>query len=141
MIGIILASHGSMAKGVFESYQFFNNDCENMEYLCLEADADPTAFKDLLESKYEYVNDGDGVIILADIPGGTPANQALLLAQEHEDIRIVSGLNLIMLLDLSLKRNHIPLDEVTNQVFESAKESIVVLSAKSDNSSDENISF
>lgn len=141
MIGIILASHGSMAKGVYESYQFFNNDCEQMEYVCLAADADPTTFKDLLKVKYEKVSDGDGVIILTDIPGGTPANQALLLTQEYTDIRIVSGLNLMMLLDLSLKRNNLVLDDACNQIFESAKESIIVLPPLSDISTDESIVF
>jgi PTS system mannose-specific IIA component len=46
------------------------------------------------------VNDGDGVVILTDILGGTPTNVSLPLL-EKEKVEIMTGVNMPMLLTLS----------------------------------------
>lgn len=45
----------------------------------------------------EELNQGDGVLVLTDIYGSTPSNIACTLLK-HENIRIVTGLNLPMLI-------------------------------------------
>ncbi len=46
----------------------------------------------------QTVEYGDGVIILADLLGGTPCNKAAPFAGDQ--VRIVTGMHLVMLLDI-----------------------------------------
>lgn len=113
MKGILFISHGKMAEGVVDSLtMFFGERPENIDYLGLSYDEGPEKFKEQLEVKISELNQGDGVIIFADLFGGTPANTAAIFA--GEDHEIVAGLNLAMALECvgTRSNNHLSTDEL-----------------------------
>jgi len=58
------------------------------------------------------LDSGDGVIVLADLFGGTPCNQSLSLCQKR-NLEVVTGVNLPMLLKAnSLRRDPMPLADL-----------------------------
>jgi mannose/fructose/sorbose-specific phosphotransferase system IIA component len=57
-----------------------------------------------LQSAVNEVNTQQGVLILLDLFGGTPANAAALLSQQMTGVQAVSGVNLPMLLETLLAR-------------------------------------
>jgi len=59
---------------------------------------------DRLRRSCEEVESGDGVLILLDLFGGTPANAAALLMQQREKTHAVTGVNLPMLVEILLER-------------------------------------
>lgn len=63
----------------------------------LEADANPEILIARLKKVVEALNEGDGLLILTDLFGSTPSNIARSI-QGYQDARIVTGLNLPMLL-------------------------------------------
>jgi len=102
MKGILLISHGEMAKGMMNSISLFFGDLKQLDYLCLKKEDNPDQFHDLMKEKINQLNSGDGVIILADILGGTPCNQAAYLV--NEDIVVLTGMNLGMLIAIMSSR-------------------------------------
>lgn len=103
MIGIILISHGMMAQGMYESSKmFFGENIEQFEYISLEADQLPEEFSEKLKQSMKKVDTGDGILILCDLLGGTPYNQAFSLLNENMDI--LTGMNFSMLLELLAAR-------------------------------------
>lgn len=76
MTGILLISHGPLAQGLRDSYCFFNDETYLLDILCLQEGDDPAGFHEKLSLKCDALDQGDGVLILSDIPGGSPANQA-----------------------------------------------------------------
>jgi Phosphotransferase system, mannose/fructose-specific component IIA len=102
MKGILLISHGEMAKGMMNSISLFFGDLKQLDYLCLKKEDNPDQFHDLMKEKINQLNSGDGVIILADILGGTPCNQAAYLV--NEDIIVLTGMNLGMLIAIMSSR-------------------------------------
>lgn len=95
---ILLTSHGHLASGIKSSFEFIAGKSSHL--MTIELDQDgigsfQTRLKKLLEPKTEPI------LILADLKGGTPYNEAFkLYLMRPQTIRVVSGLNLPMLLEL-----------------------------------------
>ena len=139
LIGLIIVSHGPLAKGFYESNLFFCENFQNIGYLILNADDNPFEFQNRIEDLYMSMNSSEGVIILTDIPGGSPANQALIVAQRHDNIRVISGINLMMMIEASLGREHDQIDDLCETLLKSARESITLLSSNQLISTDDDI--
>lgn len=103
MIGIVLISHGDLARGMAHSATFFMGDSiEQMEYCCLEKDTSPEKFAGELETAIKKADSGDGVVVLADLFGGTPCNQAVLKLSDK--VELIAGMNFPVLLELLTAR-------------------------------------
>lgn len=98
MIGILLITHGSMGEALL------HNACHVLGYrppllaaLGVAAEDAPEALLPLAERRLREVDGGDGVLVLVDIYGASPANLArrLLLPGRVEGL---AGLSFPMLL-------------------------------------------
>ncbi len=58
----------------------------------------------------------DGVLIMASLKGGSCWNVAVATAKDHEHVRVLSGVNLSMVLSFITKRDLLSLDELANTV-------------------------
>lgn len=124
MVGIIVMSHGDMAEGMVTSSRLLRETARGLEALCLAPEQLPQDFDRELAEAVERVDEGDGVLLLADVNGGTPANRALLLAAKRPDIEVAAGVNLPLLLEALDMREYCALHEVYEQLMEAAPYSI-----------------
>lgn len=127
MISILLLSHGTFADGVRSSLHRFYGESAKIDSLCLLPDDDPQHFQARIEQVYRLNQPSIGFLILADIPGGNVCNAAIQAAKLHEDIRVVTGLNLKMALDACTLRASLTLEALCIQISMSARDSIEIL--------------
>lgn len=105
MVGIVVASHGHFAEGIFESATMIMGEPENSAACILLPSEGPDDIYKKMQDAIASFDDPDNVLILCDLWGGTPFNQASRLFDGHEDKwAIVTGLNLPMLLDAYSER-------------------------------------
>ena len=98
MVGIILATHGDFAKGILQSGSMIFGDQPNVAACTLQPSMGPEDIKKQMEDAIAGFENQDEVLIMVDLWGGTPFNQANGLIAGHEDKwAIVAGLNLPML--------------------------------------------
>jgi PTS system mannose-specific IIA component len=71
------------------------------------------------------VDDGDGVVILTDLLGGTPTSLSLSVLKD-EKVEVVTGVNLPMLLTLSSYQEDKPLEEISRLAKKSGRRSIAL---------------
>ena len=122
MKGIVIISHGELANGLLDSAQlFFGENIPQVKACCFMAHEDPSAFGARVGEAIDEVDSGDGVLVLADIFGGTPCNQSLMLMKENA--HILAGVNFSMLLDILTKREMDDYDPASS--LAAAKEGIV----------------
>ena len=74
---------------------------------------------------------GDGVLILTDLYGATPANVAVSLLAIHERLRVIAGLNLPMLLR-ALTYAALDLDAVTEKALQGGREGVLLCARRDD---------
>jgi PTS system mannose-specific IIA component len=112
MIGIIIASHGDFSKGILDAMEIIIGKQENIKTLILKEGVSPESlFKDYEEAVLE-LDDGDGVLFLLDLFGGTPSNVAGRLSYNKTNIEVVTGVNLPMLLEVVTQRKFKNLHEL-----------------------------
>lgn len=101
MVGIILASHGGFAEGIFQSAEMIFGKQENLVPCILKPDEGPDDIKAKMKKAIAGFDNQDEVLFLIDLWGGTPFNQANNLAKEHngDDWAIVTGMNLPMVIE------------------------------------------
>lgn len=105
MIGIILVSHGDMALGMVNSAEMFfdSSALQQITTVSLYPEMNTEEFDELLSMAIEEVDRGDGVVILADLIGGTPCNRAAHMCSAK--VRVITGMNLSLLVELIGSRN------------------------------------
>lgn len=122
MKGILLISHGDMAPGMKNSLtMFFGEDIKQFATLSLKAGMGADEFGQLLREKLEKVDSGDGVIIFADMFGGTPCNQALQVVNDKIDL--IVGMNLPVVMEVLSKRLYS--DLTAEEIVETGKKGLV----------------
>ena len=125
MIGIVLVTHGSLGEALVHSMNLILGEQAQVEALSLMVEDDITVANKRLREAVEKAEEGDGVLILTDMLGGTPSNLSLALLGQPE-IDVISGVNLPMLLKATQTRQQHDLRESASRVKEHARSSIVL---------------
>lgn len=128
MVGIILASHGEFANGIFQSGSMIFGEQADVKPCTLMPSEGPEDVRKKMEDAIASFENQEEVLFLVDLWGGTPFNQASTLLDGHEDKwAIVTGLNLPMLIEtyasrMSMETAH----EIAAHVLQTAKEGVQI---------------
>lgn len=129
MVGIILASHGGFADGIYQSGEMIFGKQENVAHVILKPDEGPDDVGAKMEKAIESFDNQDEILFLVDLWGGTPFNQANNLVEQHKDKwAIVAGMNLPMVIEayasrFSMESAH----EIAAHIIETAKDGVKVM--------------
>jgi len=107
MIGILMFCHGSMGEGMRDAAELILGPQERLSVIRIGPGDGRDEAMASLGRALEDLDDGDGVLVLADVRGGTPFNlvSALVLSGEHRrEIEMVSGFSLPALLRALVRR-------------------------------------
>lgn len=102
MIGIIIIGHGNFADGLLGAAEMIIGKQKKIKALSLMPTDNPEEFRKKLKEKVKEMNDNNGILILADMFGGTPANAANYLLEEKiiEKMDVVTGVNMPLTIEL-----------------------------------------
>ncbi|KRM85021.1 PTS sugar transporter subunit IIB [Liquorilactobacillus vini] len=128
MVGIILASHGGFADGIYQSGSMIFGEQKDVAAVTLMPNEGPNDVRAKMEKAIASFEDQDQVLFLIDLWGGTPFNQANNLLEAHKDKwAIVAGMNLPMVIEayasrMSMNSAH----EIAAHIIETAKDGVKV---------------
>src|SRR3990172_3563837 len=88
MVGILIVSHGRLADALISSVQSLVGNLEKIKGIPIWSKDREEEIKDRIQMEMAEVDDGDGVVILTDIFGGTPTNLSLSFL-EDEKVEVV----------------------------------------------------
>lgn len=100
MAAIIIATHGQLAEEFIAASQLIYGPLRNVAAVTFQAGESPDTLVEKYQNQLLNLDDSQGTLVLADLLGGTPYNVACRLAQDHEQWKIVAGVNLPMLLEV-----------------------------------------
>jgi PTS system mannose-specific IIA component len=125
MVGIVIVSHGRFAEALISSVQGLIGSLKKVRGVSIWPKENPKEVKERIQKEMAAVDDGDGVLILTDILGGTPMNLTLPLL-EGDKVEVVTGVNVPMLVTVSSYRKERSLEEIAALVKKSGRRSIVM---------------
>ena len=106
MVSILLATHGDFAEGIFMTGSMLFGEQENVAAVTLQPSEGPDDLRAKMLQAIDGFENKDEVLILVDLWGGTPFNQANFIINGHEDKwAIVAGLNAPMLITAYANRD------------------------------------
>ncbi|MHA1539548.1 MAG: PTS sugar transporter subunit IIA [Alphaproteobacteria bacterium] len=127
MIGIVLVSHGGLAHEALSVIEHIVGKQECIAPIGIEPDDDMTSRRDEILEAVKTVDRGKGVVILTDMFGGTPSNLAISVT-ENENVEVIAGVNLPLLVKLVSIRETEPLKKAVNLAAEAGRKYINVAS-------------
>ncbi|RST30987.1 PTS sugar transporter subunit IIA [Sphingomonas ginkgonis] len=99
MIGLVLVTHGRLAAEFITAMEHVVGPQDAIEGICIGPEDDMEARRADIAAAVANVDQGDGVIILTDLFGGTPSNLAISL-MKTDKVEVIAGVNLPMLIRL-----------------------------------------
>lgn len=127
MIGVLIVTHRELAEALISVCDLIMGAQEGMAAASLDPNQPPEESIHRIKQGLAQVNNGDGVIILTDMLGGTPSNLSLSFLQEGK-VEVVTGVNLPMLMRLAHLREGHTLKEVALALRQSGQQGITVAS-------------
>ena len=102
-VGIIIITHSNYGAALLQAAESILGPLSDCLARSVDIRVDVSDTVEDLRSKIDSLNNGNGVIILTDMFGGTPTNLSLSLLS-IEGVEVVTGVNLPMLLRVASQR-------------------------------------
>ena len=100
MIGIVVVSHGKLARELVRATEHVVGEQDYFRSISIEAEDDIDARREQIRETVAACNTGKGVLIATDMFGGTPSNLAISVMPDAK-IEVIAGVNLPMLIKLA----------------------------------------
>ena len=127
MIGLVLVTHGRLAAEFVTALEHVVGPQEAIEPICIGPDDDMEKRRKDIAKAIGKVEQGQGVIILTDLFGGTPSNLAISL-MKSENVEVIAGVNLPMLIRLEGARKVMSVHAAVDAAREAGRKYISVAS-------------
>ena len=124
MIGILVVAHGTLAESLVEGVtHVLGQRPLALATLDFRGHADPDEWQHILQTRISSLDQGQGVLVMADVYGATPCNTLCrVLTPSH--VEGVSGVNLPMLLKALNYRDTLPLLPLVERIVIGGRNSI-----------------
>ncbi len=106
MVGVVVVTHGRLGEELLVTAQGIVGELPAARAVAVSAEQSMEEARKALGQTIAELDQGQGVLVLTDMFGGTPANLALTFLDQHK-VEVVTGVNLPMLLKLSTVRDSV----------------------------------
>lgn len=123
-VGILLVTHGNIGAVLLQTAIDVLGVCPlQTSTLSAPTDCDPEQVFEEAVKMANRLDSGDGVLVLTDLYGSTPSNIACRLQEQHT-VRVVSGVNLPMLIRV-LNYPGMDLNELTHKAVTGGRDGVL----------------
>ncbi len=127
MIGLVLVTHGGLATEFVTAMEHVVGPQPHVIAVCIGPEDDMELRRNDIAVAIQSANQGDGVIVLTDLFGGTPSNLAISL-MEPGIVEVIAGINLPMLIRLESVRKKMTVTGAVHAACEAGRRYISVAS-------------
>jgi PTS system mannose-specific IIA component len=127
MIGMVLVTHGALAIEFKSALEHVVGPQDFVETVAIGPDDDMEERRNDILNCVDRADQGQGVVILTDMFGGTPSNLAISIMQQRE-VEVIAGVNLPMLVKLARIRGESSLETAVVKAQEAGRKYINIAS-------------
>lgn len=123
MIGCLLTGHGSFAPGLTGALEMIAGQQDNFETVPFKEDDGLDTFQaNVAEALAKLQEKNDSVIIFCDLLGGTPFNVSMMVSNAQENVAVIAGTNLPLLIEFAgMRLAEQPMEELIAHILEVGK--------------------
>ena len=127
LVGVVVVTHGQLATELVNAAEMIVGELSGFVAVSIGWHDDVETAREAIAAAIRRVARPAGVIVLTDMFGGTPANLGLPFLAEQQ-VEVITGVNLPMLLKLAGLRQATSLLQAAQQTRESGRNAIWVAS-------------
>lgn len=127
MIGMVVVTHGRLAEEFIAAMEHVVGPQSALQAISIGPDDDMEQRRQDILDAVTQVDEGNGVILLTDMFGGTPSNLAISI-MDSTKVEVIAGINLPMLIKLASVRKEGSMEEAVIAAQESGRKYINVAS-------------
>jgi len=127
LIGLVIVTHGRLADELKLATEHVVGPLDQFVTVCIGADDDLELASHAVHAAVKSADTGKGVMLLTDMFGGTPSNLSISLLG-RENVEVVAGVNLPMLIKLSEARRELSLSEAAQTAKQAGRHYIAIAS-------------
>ncbi len=113
MITILIVAHRDLGPALLRAAEGVMGPMPAVEAVALGPDAPPERVAERLAALTGSLGEGDGILVLTDMFGGTPTNQSLPFLQAGR-VEVLTGVNLPMVLKAHTARDEMEVGELAS---------------------------
>ena len=127
MVGVLVVTHGNLARELVQAASRIVGEVKEIQAVAIDWDDEVSAAGNAIRGAIKGMDQGQGVLILTDMFGGTPTNISLSFLKEGR-VEIITGVNLPMLIKFSNLRERDDLRAVAENIKDQGQKSIYIAS-------------
>lgn len=110
-VGVLIVTHYRLGEEFLQALRLILPEAPEWTAVSVDPSMPVEEVRGAIADGLKAADQGEGVLILTDMFGGTPSNMSLSFHDEHQ-VEVVTGMNLPMLIKLATIREEKPLDEL-----------------------------
>ena len=127
MIGMILVTHGQLAKEFVQAMEHVVGRQESVATICIGPNDDMEKRRNEIRKAIDVVDNGQGVIVLTDLFCCSPSNLAISLMDAGR-VEVIAGINLPMLIRLAGARKTMNITDAVMATRDAGRNYITIAS-------------
>jgi mannose PTS system EIIA component len=127
MIGVVVVTHGQLATELVNATETIVGDLPRFVAVSIGWHEDTGDAREEIAQAVGRVDQGQGVLILTDMFGGTPCNLAMTFLTENK-VEVITGVNVPMLIKLAGLQERAGLLDAAREMREQGRNAIWVAS-------------
>ena len=128
MVGIVIATHARLGAALIEAAEFILGfPSPYVDFVSINLQESTEVLREKIAHGIKKVNNGEGVLILTDMFGGTPSNLSLSFLEEGK-VEVLTGVNLPIVIRSLNRREGRSLEELSQEVCNYGQKSISLAS-------------
>ncbi|OIP31289.1 MAG: hypothetical protein COW04_05115 [Deltaproteobacteria bacterium CG12_big_fil_rev_8_21_14_0_65_43_10] len=115
MVGILVITHYNLGTELVAAADMMGGKIDGIQAISVDPRKDTEKLMKEISTAIKRLDNGEGVLIITDMFGGTPSNLSLSFLEEGK-VEVLTGVNLPMLIKLSTYREDKTLNELAMQL-------------------------
>ncbi len=128
MVKLIITGHGRFSDGMLDGINFImgmQKDVVKVEFNGTDLEIYSDKIEDIIKDSQE------GALIFTDIIGGTPFRISTTLSMKYDNVYVITGTNITMVIESIVKRKTMPLKELVEQITNAGKDAVQAFDKRS----------
>ncbi|MDE2039105.1 MAG: hypothetical protein KGO96_00660 [Elusimicrobia bacterium] len=125
MINILVVTHGEFGAYLVEAAEsIVGRQDQGVRFVGVSPRLSVQEIRERVRKAVEELSGPDGLLLLTDMPGGTPSNLAFPIVRDAAGVEMASGVNLYMLVSAFNHRSGMSLHQLRDKVLADGQGSI-----------------
>ena len=125
MVGLLIICHCDLGREFIKAAELIVGKLEAADAIAITQTTESNEILQAISDKIKALDDGQGVLVLTDMFGGTPSNLSLSFLEE-EMVEVLTGVNLPMVMAVGKDRDRLSLSELGERAEQAGKRSIAL---------------